>query len=136
MATWRDVQRLAAALPETSERVRDDGQHQWRVKDNMFAWERPLGRSDLDALGDGAPRGAILAVRVTDLDAKDAILAEQPEVYFTTPHFNGYAAVLVRLGKIKIADLRELLTDAWLARAPKRLVTEHVADLRPKQGHG
>ena len=126
MATWRDVQRLALALPETAERV-GHGNKQWVVKDKLFAWERPLRRGDIEALGAAAPKGAVLALRVADLDAKDARLAEQSDICFTTPHFNGYAAVLVRLSKIKVADLRELITDAWVARAPKQLVKAYVA---------
>jgi hypothetical protein len=93
----------------------------WLVKDKSFAWERPLRKSDLAALGEAAPKGAILGVRVQDLDMKDALLSEEPNIYFTTPHFNGYPAVLVRLNAISVGELRELLTDAWVNRAPKRL---------------
>jgi hypothetical protein len=128
VASWSDVRRIALALPETSERLGHGDKAQWVVKDKMFAWERPLRQSDVKALGAAAPTGAVLAVRVADLDAKDAILAESPDVCFTTPHFNGYPAVLVRLSRAKVADLRELLTDAWLARAPKRLAKTFLAD--------
>jgi hypothetical protein len=125
MASWSDVRRIATSLPETSERINGHtGQPQWRVKDTMFAWDRPLRGGDLAALGAAAPKGAVLAVRTADLDAKDALLAENPDVYFTTPHFNGYTAVLIRLSRIKVPELREVLTDGWLARAPKRLVKE------------
>lgn len=113
--------RLALALPETSERPSYGGLPQWRVRDKSFAWERPLRRSDLEALGGAAPDGPILGVRVPDLGAKAALLADDPAVYFTTPHFEGYPAVLVRLARIALPELEELLTEAWLARAPKRL---------------
>ncbi len=126
MATWDDVRRLVLELPETVERSSGDGLVQWRVKDKLFAWERPLRRADFEALGDAAPDGPILGARVPDLGAKEALLADDAEVYFTTPHFNGYPAVLVRLERITVPDLEELLVEAWLARAPKRLAAEYL----------
>ena len=120
MATWDDVQRLALALPETSEAISREQRH-WRVKDKSFVWERPLRRADLEALGDEAPEGPILGARVEHLIAKEALLADDPDVYFTTPHFDGYPAVLVQLERIGLDDLEELVVEAWLARAPKRL---------------
>lgn len=126
IATWDDVRRIALALPETTERSSRDGVPQWRVKDKLFAWERPLRRADLEALGDAAPDGTILATRVPDLGAKEALLAEDPQVYLTTPHFTGYPAILVRLDLTTDAELAELLVEAWLARAPKRLAKEYL----------
>jgi hypothetical protein len=120
MAGWDDVERLALDLPETAE-VTSRGLRQWRVKDKLFVWERPLRRSDLEALGAAAPDGPILGARVEHLVAKEAILADRPDLYFTTPHFEGYPAVLVRLGEIDLEELRELVVEAWLARAPKRV---------------
>ena len=120
MATWDDVQRLALALPETSEAISREQRH-WRVKDKSFVWERPLRRADLEALGAEAPEGPILGARVEHLIAKEALLADDPDVYFTTPHFDGYPAVLVQLERIGLDDLQELVVEAWLARAPKRL---------------
>lgn len=127
MATWEDVRRIALALPETAEGTSRDGQLGWSVKEKSFAWERPLRKSDLAALGDAAPDGPILAARVPDLGAKDALLAEPEAGYFTTPHFNGYPAILVRLTDISPEDLAELLVEAWLSRAPKRLAKEYLA---------
>jgi len=115
MATWKDVKRTALALPETSEQTKW-GTIAWCVRDKMFVWERPLRKSDLEALGDAAPKGAILGVRVAHLLAKEALLAARPDVCFTTPHFNGYSAVLVQLGKIKVGALRDLIQEAWEAR--------------------
>ena len=126
MATWDDVRRIALALPETVELSSRDGVPQWRVKDRGFAWERPLRRADLEALGDATPDGPILAARVPDLGVKDALLAGDPDVYFTTPHFDGYPAILVRLGKIPAPELEELLVEAWLDRAPKRLAERYL----------
>ncbi len=127
VATWDDVRRLALALPETSEGISRD-QRRWEVKGKGFVWERPLRRSDFDALGDAAPDGPILGARVEHLIAKEALLADDPSVYFTTPHFDGYPAVLVRLEEIGIEDLEELVVEAWLARAPKRLAKEYLSE--------
>src|SRR3954464_14393477 len=99
MAAWDDVRRLALAMPGAEERVSRD-MTQWRVADKLFVWERPLRRPDLEALGDAAPDGLILGARVEHLIAKEAMLASDPEVFFTTPHFDGYPAVLVELEKI------------------------------------
>jgi hypothetical protein len=133
MASWDDVRGLALALPETREDV-GRGQLRWRVRDKLFVWERPLRQSDLRALGAAAPRGPILGARVEHLGAKEALLADDPAVYFTTPHFDGYAAILVRLERIAPAELGELVVEAWLAVAPKRLARaylEAVRDGRP-----
>ena len=126
MAGWDDVRRLALALPETTEGA-FGGTRGWRVKDKGMVWERPLRRTDLEALGDAAPDGPILGARVPDLGAKEALIAADPAVYFTIPHFDGYPAVLVRLGEIGEDELRELITEAWLCRAPKRLVKDYLA---------
>jgi hypothetical protein len=125
MASWDDVRRLALALPETREDVRRE-QLCWRVRDKLFVWERPLRQSDLRALGAAAPDGPILGARVEHLGAKEALLADDPGVYFTTPHFDGYAAILVRLERIALAELGELVVEAWLAVAPKRLAREYL----------
>lgn len=103
-----------------------DGVSEWRVKNARFAWERPLRRKDLEELGERAPKGAVLAVRVADEGVKEALCAEDPDVYFTTSHFDGYAAVLIRLGRIRTGELRELLVEAWLDRAPKRLAQAYL----------
>ncbi|ONI80448.1 hypothetical protein ALI22I_44875 [Saccharothrix sp. ALI-22-I] len=128
MATWDDVRRIAAALPEVTEHASYDGRPVWRVKDKAFAWDRPLRQADLAALGRTAPDGPVLAARVPDLGAKEALLADDPTVYFTTPHFDGFPAVLVRLDGVTTDDLQELLTEAWLCRAPKRLANQYEAD--------
>lgn len=125
MATWDDVRRIALALPETTEGISWDHAH-WRVKDKGFVWERPLRRSDLEALGDAAPDGPILGARVEHIVAKEALLADDPGVFFTTPHFDGYPAVLVRLDEISMQDLEEVIVEAWLCRAPKRLAQAYL----------
>src|SRR3954468_22414901 len=108
VATWDDVRRRALAMPEATEVV-SRGNVQWRVKDKLFVWERPLRRADLAALGEAAPDGPILGARVEHVVAKDAMLADDPEVFFTTPHFDGYPAVLVRLDRIAPEGLDEVI---------------------------
>jgi hypothetical protein len=130
VATWADVRRIALALPETIE-CGSDGSLQWQVNKKGskkgFVWERPLWRGDLEALGDAAPDGPILAVAVPDIGVVDALLADNPSVYFITPHFSGYPAVLVRLERISFDELEELVVEAWLARATKRMVKAFLA---------
>jgi hypothetical protein len=123
VASWRDVRRFALALPGVSEEETSSGNAAWIVNKKFFTWERPLRRSDLAALGEDAPRGPIVGVRTADLEMKDVLLASNPEVYFTTPHFDGYPAVLIRLGKISTKELKDVITEAWLSRAGKRAVT-------------
>src|SRR4051812_18609624 len=130
MAGWDDVRQIALALPQTSERVSRENL-QWRVKDKLFVWERPLRRSDLAALGEAAPDGPILGARVEHLGAKEAILAGPSGGYFTTPHFDGYPSVLVKLEETPAEDLEELVTEAWLARAPARLAKAFLDAARP-----
>jgi hypothetical protein len=127
VATFDDVDRIALSLPETAE-VPLHGLRSWRVKDKMFVWERPLRKTDLAQLGDDAPDGPIIGVRTNGLDAKEALLADDPAVLFTIPHFNGYPAVLVRLDLIELDELTELVTDAWLCRAPKRVLAAYLAE--------
>jgi hypothetical protein len=122
MATWDDIRAITAGLPATAETA----EHQWRVRNKPLAWERPLRRSDREALGAAAPEGDILGVRVADVGVKEALIAEDPAVYFTTPHFDGYPAVLVRLGAIEPDELRDLLRDAWLTQAPKRMAGAYL----------
>ena len=127
MATWNDVSRIVGELPLTAEHA----PHDWRVGKKLMAWERPLRKSDREAfarLGAEPPAGDILGVRVSDEGVKYALVADEPDVYFTTPHFDGYPAVLVRLEAIGVIDLEELITEAWLTQAPKKLVEEFLAD--------
>ena len=134
MATLDDVRRLALALPRTDEAV-SWGSATWRVSTRGFVWERPLRRSDvaaLEAAGVPLPDGDVLGVRVADLGVKEALIADDPAVYFTTPHFDGFPAVLVRLERIGVDELRELVEDAWVDRAPKTVAKAWLAE----QGRG
>jgi hypothetical protein len=132
VATWNDVRRIAAEFPGTSETRSSGGYAQWVVNKKLFVWERPLRPSDLAALGDAAPKGAVLGVRTPDLELKDVLIASNPRVYFTTPHFDGYAAVLLRLARIGVVELRDVMREAWLVRAPKRVAAGYLAGRGPR----
>ena len=127
MATWDEVDAITSELPEvTSRGGGHDAMRQWQVRKKTFVWERPLRKSDLEALGDAAPDGPILGAWLADEGEKFALIEGNPGVYFTTPHFSGYAAVLVNLDAIGSGELAELITDAWLNRAPKRVAAEFL----------
>jgi hypothetical protein len=130
MAGWDDVRRTALALPESSERS-SRGRAFWRVREKGFVWERPLRPAELQALGERAPDGPILGVRVEHLGVKEALLADDPDVFFTTAHFDGYPAVLVRLEEVSLEVLGELIVEAWLCRAPRRLAQQYAQSHLP-----
>ena len=125
MATWDDVARTCLALPEVVETTSGHGGRQWRVRDKAFVWERPMRRKDLAELGEAAPDGPALAAHVPDEGAKAALIADEPDTYFTTSHFDGYPVVLCHLDRLDLESLTELATEAWACRAPRRLVAEH-----------
>jgi hypothetical protein len=127
MATLDTVARIVRALPETTETSSATGLRWWMVKKKTIAWERPLRRSDRAALGGRAPKGTILGVWLPDLMTKASLLSANPDVFFTTPHFDGHPSVLIPLARIAHATLRAVLVEAWLGRAPKRLASEYLA---------
>lgn len=107
MATEEDVRRLALELPETTERPWF-GTPGFRVKDKGFL------RIRTEAEGG-------LVVFVADLDEKEALLASDPDVFFTTPHYDGHPTVLVHLAAVDDDELRELITESWRIKAPVRV---------------
>jgi hypothetical protein len=129
MADWADVSRIALALPETTEAKSYGDNRAWKVRKKTFVWERPLRGSDLKALGEAAYQGPILGARVEHLIAKDALLADDPDVFFTTPHFDGYPAVLIRLPEIGTDILEEVIVEAWIVQAPKRVGRQYLDGL-------
>ncbi|MDL5158182.1 MmcQ/YjbR family DNA-binding protein [Actinomycetospora termitidis] len=128
MATWDDVRRHALALPEVEELPTFGGASSWKVKKKLFVWERPLRRGDLADLGWSEQPGPVLGARVPDLGAKEALVAEESGFYFTTPHFDGHASVLVHLDAVPDDELAELVTEAWYAAAPAMVLRRHPRD--------
>lgn len=118
MADQADVRRIALALPGVEESREGFA---FRMRGKLIAWAWPKREAP------GRPRVPqpdVLAVRVPDQGEKAALLAADPETFFTEPHYDGYPVVLVRLAAVDDAELAELLTEAWRIRAPKRLIAE------------
>jgi hypothetical protein len=131
MASFDDVARMASELPEAIEGERH-GNRTWFVRGKAFAWDRPFSKADIRRFGDQKPPdGPILAVRVEDLAEKEAVLAANPDAFFTIPHFDGYSAVLIQLPEVSAKALRDAITDAWLACAPPALSVELTRDRAP-----
>lgn len=127
MVTLDEVDRLARELPEVTVGERF-GNRTWFVAGKGFAWARPYSKADLRRFGDRTPpSGPILGVRTADLEEKEIVLRSGQPGIFTIEHFNGFAAVLVQLDAVARETLRDLLTDAWLAVAPKPLAASYLA---------
>ncbi|MFF0268823.1 MmcQ/YjbR family DNA-binding protein [Kribbella sp. NPDC004536] len=127
MVSLGDVERVVAGLPGTEEVARY-GRQSWAVGGKAYAWVRPFSKADLKRFGDEVPpEGPILALSVEDLAEKEAVLAARAgDGFFTIPHFNGYAAVLVQLDKVSESVLEEALLDAWLVHAPAEVAKAHL----------
>ena len=120
MADQDDVRRIALALPETRE-AEDHFSFSVanRGKQKGFAW---AWNERVDPKKPRVPRPDVVAIRVPDRVDKEALLASDPETFFTEPHYNGFPAVLVRLPQIGVVELKELIIDAWRSQAPRALV--------------
>ena len=128
MATMRDLDRLALAMPDTTKELSDDGRPSYLVHGKTFCFHRSRRKDAVDA--NGELLDDVLMFRVDGADSKELVLADPRGIFFTTPHWNGYSAVLLRIPSLKQVpkrELRDLVIDAWLTRAPKRVAKEWLA---------
>jgi hypothetical protein len=130
MATMKDLDALALAMPQATKEVSADGRPTYLVHGKMFCFHRGRRPDAVDA-ATGERLDDVVVFRVEDLDVKELLLADARGIFFTTPHWKGYAAVLIRipeLAKIDCSELRDLVVDAWLTRAQKRVAKAWLAE--------
>jgi hypothetical protein len=130
MATMADLEELALAMPQATKETSDDGRPTYLVHGKMFCFHRSP-RPDAVDIETGERLDDVVVFRVEDLDVKELLLADARHLFFTTPHWNGYAAVLIRipdLTRLDRAELREVVIDAWLTRAQKRVAKAWLAE--------
>jgi len=123
MATMADLDELALAMPETTKELSDDGRPAYLVHGKLFCCHRSRRRDAVDP-DTGERLDDVLMFRVADLGVKELMLADERGIFFTTPHFDGYPAVLVRiptLARLDREELQDAVVEAWLTRAQKRL---------------
>ena len=130
MATMADLDELALAMPQTTKEVSEDGRPAYFVHGKMYCFHRRR-RPDAVDPETGERLSDVLMFRVADLDVKELLVADERGVFFTTPHFRGYPAVLMRipdLGRLDREELHELVAEAWLTRAQKRVAKAWLAE--------
>jgi len=130
MATMADLDELALSLPQTTKKQTSDGRPEYYVHEKLFCCQRGRRKDAVDPMT-GERLDDVLMFRVPDLDVKELLLADARDIYFTTPHFDGYAAVLVRIPKleqIERTELEDLVAEAWLTRAQKRVAKAWLAE--------
>jgi hypothetical protein len=126
----RDLDKLALAMPEATKEISDDGRPSYLVHGKVFCFHRGRRPDAVDA-ETGERRDDVLMFRVDGPEAKELVLADPRGIFFTTPHFNGYPAVLIRipdLAQLDRSELREVVVDAWLTRAQKRLAKSWLSE--------
>ena len=125
-----DLDELALAMPQTTKEVSEDGRPSYLVHGKMYCFHRSRRPDAIDP-ETGERMDDVLMFRVADLDVKELFLADERGLFFTTPHFNGYPAVLMRIPQLKKmgrAELRDLVAEAWLTRAQKRVAKAWLAE--------
>ena len=130
MVTMADLDELAMAMPETTRELTDDGRPSYLVHGKMFCFHRSR-RPDAVDPETGERLSDVVMFRVPGLEEKELLLSDDRGIYFTTPHFRGYPAVLVRIPALERLDrqeLRDVVVDAWLTRAQKRLAKSWLAE--------
>jgi hypothetical protein len=130
MATMNDLDELALSLPGATKEVTDDGRPSYLVHGKRFCLQRGRRPDAVDA-ATGERLDDVLMFRVEDLDVKELLLSDARGIYFTTPHFDGYPAVLVRipdLARLDREELHDLVAEAWLTRAQKRVAKQWLAE--------
>jgi hypothetical protein len=129
MTTMADLDELAMAMPQVTKEV-SDGRPSYLVHGKRFCLHRSR-RPDAVDPETGERMADVLMFRVADLDEKEVILADDRGIFFTTPHFRGYPAVLVRIPDLEHIDrdeLHDLVAEAWLTRAQKRVAKAWLAE--------
>jgi hypothetical protein len=130
MASMADLDEVALSLPQTTKQLTSDGRPEYYVHGKLFCFHRGRRKDALDA-ETGERLDDVLMFRVPDLDMKELLLADSRGLFFTTPHFDGYAAVLLRipqLGQLARDELEDLVAEAWLTRAQKRVAKAWLAE--------
>jgi hypothetical protein len=130
MKTMADLDRIALALPQATKELSNDGRPSYLVHGKLFCCHRGRRKDAVDA-ETGERLDDVLMFRVADLDVKELLLADERGLYFTTPHFDGFAAVLVRipdLARMEHDELGDLVAEAWLTRAQRRVAKAWLAE--------
>jgi hypothetical protein len=130
-----DLDELALAMPQTTKDVSEDGRPTYLVHGKMYCFHRGRRPDAVDA-ETGERLADVLVFRVADLEEKELLLADRPGVFFTTPHWNGYPAVLMCIPDLAALDrdeLRDLVVGAWLTRAQKRVAKAWLAEHEPSE---
>jgi hypothetical protein len=133
MATMADLDRLALELPGTTQEGHGDGRPAYLVGGKLYCCHRTRRKDAVDP-ATGEQLDDVLMFRVPGLDVKELLLGDERGLYFTTPHFNGYPAVLVRIGDLErmdVDELQDLVVEAWLTRAHKRVAKAWLAEHAP-----
>jgi hypothetical protein len=131
-----DLDALALAMPETTKEASEDGRPAYSVRGKLFCLHRRQRPDAIDP-DTGERLADVLMFRVADLGVKELMLADDRGVFFTTPHFHGYPAVLTRipdLARLDRDELRDLVVEAWLTRAPKRVARAWLDEHVPAHG--